>query len=601
MNQINFNFLKLYKVYSILYYELFSKLILMMKQTLLITPCFQSHSSSPKGLTPANRGFLQIIIQNRDYSSFYIIDTETKEKISDNTITIDPIHNKMFSNDLFYFHENKIVIESSLVKQKEIPGILILENNKTYGRTNNKKRLLYKFIPNNKQLPAFLVPYEIQLGFNKVFKNKYATIRYDSWIGQHPQGLLLQTLGNIDELPIFYEYQLYCRELHHSMSRFINEAKKNVCDIRNSELFLEKNIMEDRRKTHHVFSIDPIGSTDLDDAFSIRKIDEEYEISIYIANVFIWMEFYKMWDSFSERVATIYLPDKRRPLLPTIFSENLCSLLQGKDRFAFTMTILIDSQGIKESRFSQTIIHVNKNYHYDEMDSVNDKHYNTLYEITRRLSPDIKNSHELVAFWMIQMNSVSANILKKGIFRSSAAIKGLNPLWQQYTGNYILVDENNEKINIAHESLGLENYLHITSPIRRLVDIMNQTLLIKQLGIYISPEADAFIETRLKKIGLLNLQMKAITKVQCDCELVYKCFTNPEIVKNNYKGIICEKNKDLDNDYFHYLIYLEDISLMTRMKCKENLEEGTTHLFNIFLFEDEDKIQKKIRLQMVKK
>ena len=40
---------------------------------------------------------------------------------------------------------------------------------------------------------------------------------------------------------------------------------------------------------------------------------------------------------------------------------------------------------------------------------------------------------------------------------------------------------------------------------------------------------------------------------------------------------------------------------MTRMKCKENLEEGTTHLFNIFLFEDEDKIQKKIRLQMVKK
>ena len=130
---------------------------------------------------------------------------------------------------------------------------------------------------------------------------------------------------------------------------------------------------------------------------------------------------------------------------------------------------------------------------------------------------------------------------------------------------------------------------------------MNQTLLIKQLGIYISPEADAFIETRLKKIGLLNLQMKAITKVQCDCELVYKCFTNPEIVKNNYKGIICEKNKDLDNDYFHYLIYLEDISLMTRMKCKENLEEGTTHLFNIFLFEDEDKIQKKIRLQMVKK
>ena len=631
----------------------------------------------------------KIIIQNRDYSSFYIINTINNIIIDD--IPINPIQNKMFSNDLFLFPNNlydrtdkslfdNIIIHSSPIKNKEIPGILILENNKTFGRTANKKRLFYKCIPHDKQLPVFLVPYEIQLGFNKVFKNKYVVFKFDQWTGQHPQGLLLQTLGNIDELPIFYEYQLYCRELHHSMIRFIQHTKKitennkmitslsslrdpnGSSGINNSAggsivlpnscftMFLETtqsfaNITDDRTISHNVFSIDPQGSTDIDDAFSIRKTEDGfYEISIYIAHVYSWLESLELWDHLSERVATIYLPDKRRPLLPTILSENLCSLLMGKNRMAMTMTIYVDTYGIihyDKTRFSNSLICVYKNYNYTQIENVDDPNYQQLLETTRMIpkkdnnTSSITNSKELVAYWMIFMNHSCANILKEnntGIFRSSTAIDSMIPtLWNQFSGNYVLINDGKENNKINHDSLGIEYYIHITSPIRRLVDIINQTLLLKHVGCCIpSEKAEKFITQCFLKIDTINQQMKNIRKIQCDCNLVYNCFTDPTIMQQTYNGIICEKiqtlssrssnpefmrnttspngdsiiiqnqdNDNLDIEFFHYIVYLEDISLMSRIKCKENLEIKSIHSFKIFLFEDEDKIQKKIRIQRI--
>jgi exoribonuclease R len=114
------------------------------------------------------------------------------------------------------------VLHCSVKETLELPGILMLDNNKTFGRTENKKRLLYKCIPDDKHLPAFLIPYEIQMGFSKVNKNKYVIFKFDSWKDKHPQGILVQTLGNVDNIEIFYEYQLYCKSLHHSISKFIN-------------------------------------------------------------------------------------------------------------------------------------------------------------------------------------------------------------------------------------------------------------------------------------------------------------------------------------------------------------------------------------------
>jgi exoribonuclease R len=117
---------------------------------------------------------------------------------------IDPIQEKMFSKDIFSLENESVSLHYSHVRSGiTIAGILLLENNKTFGRTANKKRLLYKCIPDDKHLPSFLVPYDIKIGFSKIQKNKYVTFKFDSWNSTHPQGILLEVLGDVGDPNIF--------------------------------------------------------------------------------------------------------------------------------------------------------------------------------------------------------------------------------------------------------------------------------------------------------------------------------------------------------------------------------------------------------------
>jgi exoribonuclease R len=89
-----------------------------------------------------------------------------------------------------------------------LTGVLKLDDGKTFGRTSNKKRLLYKCMPSNKKLPFFLIPYEIRNGFNKKHKNKLILFKFSEW-GQfnHPHGSIIETIGDIDDV-------LHCKVLN---------------------------------------------------------------------------------------------------------------------------------------------------------------------------------------------------------------------------------------------------------------------------------------------------------------------------------------------------------------------------------------------------
>ena len=570
----------------------------------------------------------QIIIENRDYSLWNIIPCYTEEK----GYSINPINEKLFSKDIFSFnnqnHNNKMtLIESPIRNKKEIPGILVLENNKTFGRTPNKKRLYYKCIPNDKQLPIFLVPYEIQLGFSKIQQNKFVTFRFDSWENKHPHGVLVQTIGTVDNLECFYEYQLYCRNLHVSITPFIKKTREKIEKFGEQDLtnriiehygygYENPDLINDRRKTHNVFSMDPEGCVDIDDAISIHPTENGFEISVYIANVVFWLETFQLWEHFTDRISTIYMPDKRRPMLPILLSENLCSLQKEKERFAFTMVVQIDNGGnIQNTKIINTFIVVKENYAYEEPKLLKNKDYQLLLDITQKMDPNTKDSHDVVAFWMILMNTQCGELMqknKRGIFRSSrflrVPVQNMNTqaytnetarflnMWNNVSGEYSLYKEGEQ---LKHACLNKETYVHITSPIRRIVDTINQFILLKDLNLIqkISNEGEQFIEKWFSQIEKLNSIMKSIRKVQSDCELVNRCFMNPEIMNKEYKGIIVERI--CERGFSQYTVYLEELKIVSRISYKSELQELSTYLFRIYLFEDEEKIQKKIRLQIL--
>ena len=82
-----------------------------------------------------------IVIENRDYSKWkYFIDN-TKTSIH---LPINPIDKRLFSGDTFYItdsYTNEVEINTSIIRDKNtsIPGVLILKNNKTFGKTENGK------------------------------------------------------------------------------------------------------------------------------------------------------------------------------------------------------------------------------------------------------------------------------------------------------------------------------------------------------------------------------------------------------------------------------------------------------------------------------
>ena len=577
-----------------------------------------------------------ILIEDRNYTSWKIQDPDSNEVLDINVqespwTNFVPSQHQLFSKDVFRFHDNGTValIHSPVRSTNILAGVLQLDDNRTYGRTQNKKRLLYKCIPDDKRLPVFLIPYDPKIDFIKTRPNKYVVFRFFQWNDKHPHGLLTETLGDVDQLDAFYEYQLYCKSLHASIQEMTFHArnavnKKTTLDFvdqicKDSEFNL-RNRTED-----YIFTIDPKNSLDFDDAFGIQYdpiSPNHYIVSVYIANVYVWLETLNLWTSFSERVATIYLPDRRRPMLPTVLSDALCSLQEGEDRFAFIMDITVDQEGqfVQDCppRFSNAHVRVSKNYRYEEAKLLQDPMYMQLAVLTAKINKRMHmNSHDVVAFWMVQMNGHCGQWLaskQTGIFRSAVftdvnmrsdveevqsidqETKRVIRTFNNTTGQYLAFSEDTV---LSHELMKIKTYVHITSPIRRIVDLLNHILFCIQFtGLRVSSDANHFLQVWLERLDYVNTSMRSIRKIQTDCELLYRCSNDPFILDGLHEGIIFDRITK-NNGLFSYMVYLEKLKLLSRVTMHHDVENYSRAQFNLFLFEREDKTKRKIRLSYV--
>lgn len=568
----------------------------------------------------------KIYVNDRNYSSWNIFETASFQPVN---LEINPIENKLFSNDVFSLDESKNVklIHSSIRSGTSMPGVLIINGNKTYGRQDKKNgKLLYKCVPDDMRLPPFLVPYEIKnVGFSKVFTNLYVTFSYAEWQDKHPLGVLTQVIGPVDVLDNFYEYQLYCKSLNASIQKFQKDTTIALEDKSSHENFIES-ICEkfpciENRTGWHIFTIDPIKSADFDDGFSIKQIDDNIQqLSIYIANVTILMDVLNLWDSFSQRISTIYLPDRKRPMLPTILSDCLCSLQANHNRIAFVMDIFIIDNEITEIKYSNCLIKVHKNYSYEEESLLINPNYIKLMDTTKKLSKkykyinNVRNSHELVCYLMILMNFNCATEMikyKDGIFRSTIIKKEFDvpdnipedvgkfiKIWNSSSGQYINGQELDTK-QIRHDLLEFDAYIHITSPIRRLVDLLNIIKFQQNAGIIqLSENSNNFYNKWLNNLEYINTTMRSIRRVQIDCSLLDLCSNNHDIMEKEYNGYLFDKIQRNDG-LFQFMVFLPELKLSSRITLRDNIDNFECRKFKLFLFNDEENFKKKIRLHLL--
>jgi exoribonuclease R len=483
----------------------------------------------------------KFISNDPHYTSWEVIDTNTFEKV---ILDIDPIKSKLLNHDTFDIHEiqSHIIHSHSPVRlNKYNAGILDLS--KTYGRSN---KMLYLCKPDDKRLPYFLIPYDIPASFEKVKKQLYITFEFKDWSNSHPIAIITQNIGNVDIPENYYEYILYSKSLNVSIQPFTKDVLRCFKEEQQKDIITnickKYNIKE---RNDRVFTIDSAESIDLDDGISIRSEGEIDIVSVYITHVPIVLDYLNLWGSFTNRISNIYLPDKKRSMLPMALSQ-LCSLNQNEERICLVLDINMNDLS-KELSIAKVKIH--KNYSYDEEKLLKNSDYIKIRNIFKS-----KNSHDLIEELMILFNkecTLRMKLFKNGIYKHITN-SGVVPLPEPI---YSYINISRSKKSCYTKYLDECDYAQFTSPIRRLVDILNIIQICLNENMIYFVKGYEFFEDWFEKIDYMNISMRHIRKIQLKCKLL-DTFIHQE--HKFFTGYVFDKLMRSDNK-FKYNVFLPEL------------------------------------------
>ncbi len=175
-------------------------------------------------------------------------------------------------------------------------------------------------------------------------------------------------------------------------------------------------------------TIDPDTARDFDDALSIEKKKYGYDLYIHIADVSSYVKEGDLVDkNAKKRANSYYFPEKVFHMLPEILSTDICSLIPGKNRLAFTLKVEMDtSYSIIKHSFFESTINSNERLTYTEVSKVlqgsSSSHHsdslNMLNELTislkkKRLNTGLSFTHHETVFIGDQISNINSNLSKE--------------------------------------------------------------------------------------------------------------------------------------------------------------------------------------------
>ncbi|PIP44688.1 MAG: exoribonuclease II [Deltaproteobacteria bacterium CG23_combo_of_CG06-09_8_20_14_all_60_8] len=301
-----------------------------------------------------------------------------------------------------------------------------------------------------------------------------------------------------------------------------------------------------------LFTIDGPQTRDYDDALHLEAQGGNFLVGIHIADVARFVApGDPLFEAARRRGTSLYFADAQVPMLPPEISEGLCSLMVNQDRAALSILVTLSPDAeVLDFSMVPSVVRVKTRRTYGEVDQVADSDpvIRTMLRLAGRLQerriragalvlpvPDVNISLDragaikvnlapvdtpgrcLVAEFMVLANSLGAQYLADrevvGLFRCQDQPKRL--LVQGKGADFFLTYRQRKYLSPGrlvttpqpHSGVGVMQYTTLTSPIRRLLDLVMQ----HQLSALLRGQGQLFSQRELEEIAgiIQSLQTRA--------------------------------------------------------------------------------------------
>ncbi|MEX1094684.1 MAG: ribonuclease R [Planctomycetales bacterium] len=119
-----------------------------------------------------------------------------------------------------------------------------------------------------------------------------------------------------------------------------------------------------------IVTIDPVDARDFDDAISLaREKSGHWRLGVHVADVAHFVPEDSALDRDAKlRGTSVYLPQRVLPMIPELISNGLASLQQGKRRYAKSVFIELDPEGVPlDASFANSVIQVTRRFAYEQV------------------------------------------------------------------------------------------------------------------------------------------------------------------------------------------------------------------------------------------
>ena len=513
----------------------------------------------------------KLLIVNSDYTKFKLepIDISSIEKVETIEFIDNPLLAKtFFHNDIVRYNKHNNTLELL----ERIPTIITgeLEIHSKYILKSNTNSPSYIFKPLERHYPKFTISFGQKSKYNK---NIMIRIHNLVWPSNQtlPLAQVYDVIGQVDKLDTLLDSLIYSKLL---MPRYNKANKKTLQDS------FERLILEEKSKRKQIdnpiISIDPPGCRDIDDAFSFKETAEHFILQIHIADVYSVLDGldYDPFISDSIISSTIYLPNgKNYPMLPEILSSNLCSLLEKQDRLMLTLEIECHKfTGKCNYKFYPSIGKVYRNYNYNNSPKDHVEIYSlleTIYYYFTKQKFNILDSHSMIECLMLTYNYVfglygidnkntiyrvqdKSNQEHKTTIYNTIEDKILTKFLSTISSKSAYYSFSSE----LHSSLNLTGYTHMSSPIRRLVDLIGQEVYYTGSSNMINRDPNI--------LDIVNRQSKLIKQLERDMNkiaLAHMAY-NSNNPNNKYITTCYLYKVDIDRNRKYLYFPKENISIV---------------------------------------